>query len=117
MLSEDGALVSQKRFPKRSLRPELIDDLIKGWRETLPVTYSLDFAVSRTKHGCCITERRICAADILDEDDPEVDRVVVVGEIGLVSTEITYISSISPWPHSHCAPWRRISAGATTMPG
>jgi hypothetical protein len=70
------------RYPRRSIRSELIDGLIRDWRELLPAMFSLDFAATRTRHGCIITERRICAAETRDDDgDLDVDRIVSVGEI------------------------------------
>lgn len=93
MLAEDTALLSLshrlvqplveriKRHPLRSIRPETIDALIREWREMTPVVFSLDFAVTRSKHGCIVTERRIAAAEMTDDDDPEVERIVSVGEV------------------------------------
>ena len=95
VLAEDNTLVEQshrlvrplvarlKRHPLRSVRPETIDTLIHDWRETLPVEFSLDFACTRTKHGFIVTERRLSAADMKDDDDPEIERVISVSEITL----------------------------------
>jgi hypothetical protein len=72
-----------KRYPRRGIRPELIDGMLARLRDLRCEEFSLDFATSRTRHGCLITERRLCAAAINDDDDPAfaTERVVAVGEL------------------------------------
>ncbi len=58
-----------RRYPGRSLRPELLTDLARRWRAA-PAVFRLSFDVKRDRNACVITEVRLSAGSMERLNDP-----------------------------------------------
>jgi hypothetical protein len=74
-----------RRFPHRSLRPEMLAAFVQGWRFMAARDFRLDLTAKLARHAASLTEIRLVAGEMKRPDNPDWEGV----EHDIAATRIT----------------------------